>query len=359
VAFELSDQRWTLGSTIGLGQPIRRRTVRAGDWAAVDQEIAHAKRRFGVAPTARVRSCSEAGREGFSVHRALVARGVTNHVVDAASIEVPRRLRRVKTDRLDVGSLVRMLQRYAGGEHQVWSVVRVPSRDAEDARQLARELRTTKDDRTQVTNRVRGLLASQGLRLPRGLAVPQWLATPAVEREVGPWLRARLEREWAKVALLTAQIQTLEAAHRRLLRGPAPSVAVGQMQRLHQLRAVGPVSAVTLALELYSWRQFRNRREVGALTGLTPTPYASGQRRVELGISKAGIRQVRAVAIELAWAWLRWQPTSELTVWYQQRFGGGSARVRKIGIVAVARRLLIALWRYLETGVPPAGALMR
>ena len=219
---------------------------------------------------------------------------------------------------------------------------------------------TTKRDRTRLTNRIKGLLAGQGVALPtlqelaaQLPALRTWEGTP-----LPPALAARLEREWAKVEALSAQIRALETARRDLLR-TAADPAVRQVRQLLALRAIGCESAWLYVMEFFSWRQFANRREVGALAGLTPTPFQSGDQHREQGIAKAGNRHIRAMAIEIAWAWLRWQPDSALYRWYQERFGHGSSRVRRIGIVALARKLLIELWRYLETGVLSEGAVLK
>lgn len=360
LAFELGESKWKLGFTTAPGQPIRERTIRARDQAAVRHEIAQAKRRFGLAQGTRVRSCYEAGREGFWLARWLEAEGITNLVVDSSSIEVNRRARRAKSDRLDVRKLVAMMLRYAAGERRVWSVVRMPSVEAEDARQLHRELQTAKRDRTRVTNRIKGLLATQGVRCGCGATfltqlerVRLWNGAP-----LPGGLRARLEREWSKVELLQEHIRVLEAKRRQLLRtSEAPAIDVAR--QLQRLRGIGVTGGWVYAMELFGWRRFHNRRQVGGLVGLTPTPFASGAVRREQGIAKAGNRHVRALAIELAWGWLRFQPGSALTLWYATRFGHGSSRLRRIGIVALARKLLIALWRFVETGVVPEGAALK
>ncbi len=361
LAFDLGNREWTLGFTTGFGQSPRERTIDARDLPTLATEIAEAKRRFALPASARVRSCYEAGRDGFWLHRALTQQGVDNLVVDSASIEVNRRARRAKSDHLDVRKLLTMLLRYDAGERRVWRVVRVPTPAEEDRRQVHRELMRTRRDRARVTNRIKGLLASQGVSLATrqdlSTQLPTlrlWDGTPLL-----PGLLVRLEREWAKVTLLTTQMRTLQAARRKLLHSAATDPAVAQVRQLLALRAIGPESAWLYVMEFFSWRQFHNRRQIGALAGLTPTPYQSGDVHHEQGISKAGNRHIRAMAIEIAWAWLHYQPTSALACWYNARFGHGSSRVRKIGIVALARKLLIALWQYLETGVPPEGAVLK
>ena len=311
-------------------------------------------------------SCYEAGRDGFWLHHALTASGVRNHVVDSSSIEVNRRQRRTKRDRLDARKLASMLLRYAEGERQVWHVVRVPSSAAEDDRQLHRELKTVQRDRLATITRVESLLMTQGLALRltgrESMATVQaalqrlrrWDATP-----LPPALAARLAREWSQVVGLTTQLTAVQRERRRLLQhGDSPALA--QVRRLMQLKGVGVATAWIYVMELFAWRTFRNRRELGALTGLAPTADRSGTaRHRELGMNKAGNRWVRAVAIEGAWAWLRYQPQSALSQWYQHRFAAGGSRLRRIGIVALARKLILALAEYLRTDVVPVGATMR
>ena len=360
LAFELGNAEWKLGFTTGLGQKPRLRTVKARELGALQDEIRLAKRRFGLPETTMVKSCYEAGRDGFWLHRYLVSQGVENLVVDSASIEVNRRARRAKTDRLDVGKLGTMLIRYHHGEKTVWSVVHVPSVEAEDQRHLHRQLLTFKADRTRHINRIKGLLASQGVVLPvasdfleRVEGVRLWDGSP-----LPPGLRARLEREYARYQAIDQQVREMEAERREKIRHSEQASDV-MVRQLLKLRGIGENSAWLVVKEFFAWRNFHNRREVGSLAGLTPTPYQSGEESRERGISKAGNRPVRAMMIEIAWGWLRYQPESELSLWYQERFGQGSKRMRKVGIVALARKLLIALWRYLETGEIPAGAQLK
>lgn len=326
----------------------------------VEAELAGAKAHFGLPAHAAVRSCYEAGRDGFWLHRYLRSRGVANDVVDSSSIEVNRRARRAKSDRLDACKLVTMLLRADASERHVWSVVRVPSVTDEDRRQLHRELVFVRRDRARLTNRIKGLLANQGLVLETLADLPTQLATARVwdGTPLPPLLRARLEREWRVVVALTERLQALRADRRALLQ-TSDDPAIARVRQLLALRGIGPETAWLYVMEFFGWRTFRNRREVGALAGLVPTPYQSGDVQHEQGISRAGNRFIRAVAIDLAWGWLRYQPQSALTRWYQTRFARGSSRVRKIGIVAVARKLPIALWQYLETGCIPEGAVLK
>lgn len=361
LALELGQKEWKLGFLTGMGKRPRERTVKAADVDRLEEEIRGAKRRFKLPEDTEVVSCYEAGRDGFWIHRFLDSIGVVNHVVDSSSIEVKRRRRKRKTDRLDLEALLRLLVRYWGGEQRVWSVVRVPSWEAEDARHLHRELMTLKRDRTRVTNRIKAHLATQGvlevdlrpgfdehleaLRLWDGLELPEQL-------------KKRLKREWAMRESITARIKEVERERRELLK-TSTDPAVEKVRQLEQLRGIGVNCAWLYVMEFFGWREFRNRREVGALAGLTPTPHQSGEMEQERGIDKAGNRHVRGMAIEIAWGWLRFQPESELSQWYQKKFGSGSSRMRRIGIVALARRLLVELWRYLETGALPEGARTR
>jgi transposase len=357
---ELSQKKWKLGFTASLGQKAWKRRVEAGDLMELDQAIELARKRFGLPAGCRVLSCYEAGRDGFWLHRYLKSQGVESLVVDSASIEVNRRAKRAKTDGLDAGSLTRMLVRYDSGEKKVWSVVHVPSVEAEDRRHLHRELATLKAERTRHINCIKGLLATQGVRIPvhrdfltRLEAVRLWDGSP-----VPPGLRARLEQEYACRQFVHQQILALEAERRELLR-TSNEPYVEQVRQLLRLYGIGENSAWPFVVELFSWRKFRNRRQIGGLLGLAPTPYQSGDEQRELGISKAGPGQVRGLTIEIAWGWLHHQPDSELSRWYWRRFGRGSKRIRKMGIVALARKLMIALWRYLDYGEIPAGARLK
>jgi transposase len=360
MAFELSQSKWMLGFTIGFGQRPRLRSIAARDLTTLRDEIQLARARFGLPEQAEVISCYEAGRDGFWLDRYLHSIGVSNRVVDSASIEVNRRAKQAKTDRLDLGKLLTMLVRYETGEKKVWRVVHVPSSEVEDNRHLHRELADLKEQRTQHTNRIKGYLANQGICLE---VTDDF---PVVVEQLHLWngqplptgLRTRLLCEYQRFQLVQQQIKTLEAERREAVRSSLHP-QVEQVRRLLRLRGIGINCAWLYVMEFFSWRAFRNRREVGALAGLTPMPHQSGDEDHELGISKVGNRHIRAMAIEIAWIWLRYQPNSELSLWYQRRFGTGSKRLHKIGIVALARKLLIAIWRYLEFGTLPAGAVLK
>jgi transposase len=317
------------------------------------QCIRKAKERCKLDPQAKVHSCYEAGRDGWWLHRWLAEQGIDNLVVDAASIEVNRRARRAKTDRLDGDKLLAMLLRHHAGE-RVWSVLYEPTAEDEDARRLHRELERLTHERTAHTNRIGSLLVLHNLRPHVTIGGRDWAHWWAGHSEQVPSaLRAEIERESARLALVKQQIKTLEAAqHQELLDGKQPLVA-----QLTRLRAIGPKGAWVLVKELFGWRHFANRRELAGSLGLAPTPYASGDSQIEQGISKAGNRRLRALLVELAWSWLRYQPQSDLSQWFNRRFATGGKRMRRVGIVALARRLAIALWRYLEHGVMPNGAV--
>jgi len=361
LALDLGWSQWHLAFTTEFGQKPRLRTVHARDLPALQEEIRRAKERFDLPAQARVASCFEAGRDGFWLHRYLLSIGVESRVVDSSSIEVSRRRRRAKTDRVDAIKLVDLLLRYESGERGKWSVVRVPSVAAEDYRQLVRELESLKKERTEHTNRIRALLAAQGVDLGSGASALRrsfdllrlWDGS-----ELPPVLRARLEREQQRLEFVEVQIRELEQQRKEQVKAPVCR-AEEQVGQLLQLRAVGIKSAWLFVSEFFSWRELRNRRQVGSLAGLTPTPYSSGNDHHEQGISKAGNPRIRAMAIEISWGWLRWQPDSDLSRWFWARFGKGGGRSRKVGIVALARKLLVALWRYLETGVVPAGAQLK
>jgi transposase len=360
VAFELSEKTWKLGFTTGHGQKPRERTVTARQQERVLDEIAQAKRRLGLPASAAVVSCYEAGREGFWLHRFLQGHGITNHVVDSSSIELNRRRRRAKSDGLDVRKLLSMLMRYEQGERHVWQVVKVPSVEAEDQRHLHRDLETLKRERASTMTRIEGLLSSQGLRVPSLAKFPEqlealrlWDGSP-----VPPGLRRRVLRVYAHYTFLSEQIAAVEVERRTLLQTSADA-SIDKIRQLMQLKGIGINGAWLLVMELFGWRAFTNRREVGGLAGFTPTPYQSGESTREQGITKSGNRHVRWMTTELAWSWLRFQPDSALSVWFRARFGSGGKRLRRIGIVAVARKLLIALWRFLETGALPEGAALK
>jgi transposase len=359
VAFELSASSWKLAISVG-GKRVREVKVDAGDLEDLGQEFVAARKRFDLAEDAQVVSCYEAGRDGFWLHRYLTGLGVRNVVVDSSSIEVDRRARRAKTDRLDARRLLGMLARYHGGDEDVWSVVRVPTVENEDRRRAHREIERLKSEKTGHTNRIRGLLNLHGVRLGAitdslaalldGVRLYDGSSLPAE-------LRAELVREHERLVLARRQLRHLEQVRLAKVKEQAP--CDGKVSLLMQLKAVGINCAWVLGHELFGWRKFQNRRQLAGCVGLTPTPFQSGDSSRDQGISKSGNPRVRALLIEIAWGWLRWQPDSALSKWYMTKFGGGPGRMRRIGIVALARRLLIALWRFVENGVVPEGALLK
>ena len=360
LAFELGERVWKLGFTTGVGQRPRIRQIAAGAVDRLVEEIARAKGRLRLAADVPVVSCYEAGRDGFWLHRYLVAHGITNHVVDSSSIEVNRRARRAKTDRLDLGGLLTLLARYLQGDRRTWRVVRVPSVSEEDARHLHRAWTTVQQDRTRLINRLKGLLTSVGVRLRLDGDFERRLATARLwdETPVPDGMRQRLTRVWTQLEFLNGQLEELEAARTAL--APVRETTTGRyVAALPTLRGIGPIGAWVLATEIFGWREIRNGRQLGALVGLVPAPFQSGETFHDQGITRAGNKHVRRLMVQLAWSWLRYQPTSALSRWYHERFGGGGKRMRRIGIVALARKLLIALWRYVDTGTVPEGAQLK
>ena len=357
VAFELSAKQWKLAMTSGFGVEPWLRTVASGDLRAVERAIAQGRTRVGLSASARVESCYEAGRDGFWIHRALRQLGIANRVVDSASIEVNRRARRAKTDRIDALKLVRMLVRACSGERDVWREVRVPLATDEAARQVSRERTALIEDRTRLVNQIRSWLTTWGATVPTRRArgwwttVRDWASAPLPAQ-----VQARIARAEARLALLETQVDELDAQQKAATAAAAPDSALG---RLVQLKGVATTGASVLIDEGLVWRAFRNRREIGGLLGFAPTPYQSGEVAHDQGINRAGNERLQAISIELAWNWVRWQPLSAITRWYRERFAGGGKRARRIGMVAVARKLVIALWRYATTGVAPAGAIVK
>jgi transposase len=358
VALELSDKKWKLA--LSDGNKRRLVTIAAGDLVTLGEAVAKARARFGMPEGVPIVSCYEAGRDGFWLHRYLLHCGVANVVVDASSIEVNRRARRAKTDRIDVEQLLRLLIRYHHGEKRVWSVVHVPSVGEEDARRLHRELERLKKERTGHRNRIQALLVSQGVRLqPRHDLLERLEAARLWDGSaLPPDLQAEVRREEARLRAVDEQLRALEAEQARRLEAAA-TPCHQQVAQLMRLRGIGLTSAWVFVMEYFGWRQFHNRKEVAALAGLTPMSYASGDSARDQGISKAGNRRIRSLMIQIAWGWLRYQPRSALSVWFNTRFALGGKRRRRIGIVALARRLRIALWRYVQPGVIPESASLK
>lgn len=367
VSFELSNSKWKLTSSVR-GTQKRRIEINARDLERLKREFALARKRFRLPEDARIVSCYEAGRDGFWLHRFLTSLGGTNFVVDPASIEIDRRGRRAKTDRIDGDALLRKLIAYFDGDKKTWKVVQPPNEEQEDARRTHRELERLKKERTGHGNRIQGLLMLEGVKLAPGKDfieklkdVRRWNGMPLGEK-----LQVELRREYERLQVVDKQIAEIRQWKKRRMHtvklkektASSEERAYQQILQLMQLCGVSE-SAWVLVMEFFAWRQFSNRRQVGSLAGLTGTPFNSGDSSREQGISKAGNKRVRALMIELSWCWVRYQPDSKITRWYNGRFWAGGKRSRRIGIVAVARQLLVALWRYAEFGEMPEGAMLK
>jgi transposase len=376
VAIELSRSSW-LAAVLGHGtQRASRHKLEAGD---VEGLLALIGRTRGTA--SRVCSCYEAGYEGFWLHRRLVAAGIESHIVDPSSLQVDRRARRKKTDAIDVETILRAAIRWWRGERDACSMVRVPDVAAEDARRTSRERERLVREQTGHLNRIGGLLMTMGIydfnpRRPDRLARLTTLVT-GDGRTLPERLTVEIRREIERLQLVEQQIAALEhdrnpPAPRGRPRKDTPPRAIdpasplGRIVHLQKLRGVGPEIASVLQSEVF-YRNFDNPRQLTAFCGLDPTPFASGPTHREQGISmvrqeltmRAGNRRARHAAVELAWLWLQWQPDTALARWFHARVGVATGRVKRVMIVALARKLLIALWRFLECAVVPDGATLK
>jgi transposase len=368
VSIELSRSSWLVAVQGHGAQRPSRHKLAAGDADGLLTLIARVR---GTAT--RICSCYEAGYEGFWLHRRLVAAGVESHIVDPSSLQVDRRARRKKTDAIDVEMILRALARWRRGERDVCSMVRVPDIAAEDARRTSRERERLVREQTGHHNRIRGLLMTMGIydfnpRRANRLALLATLVT-GDGRKLPERLTVEIRREIERLQLVERQIAELERERNPPApRGrprkdavpykPDPASPHGRIAHLQQLRGVGPETAGVLQSEVF-YRSFGNRRELTAYCGLDPTPFASGPTHREQGISKAGNRRARHAAVELAWLWLQWQPDTALARWFHARVGLATGRTKRVMIVALARKLLIALWRFLECGVVPDGATLK
>lgn len=361
LAMELSTKNWVLAFSTGAARDPRIRQVAAQDIAAVQHEIRLARAKFGLSEDAPVVSCYEAGRDGVWIHRCLEHHGIRNIVIDSASIEQNRRQKHIKTDRIDARKMVRMLCRWHGGEPDVFRTVCVPSEEDEDRRHLHREIKTLKGDRNRVINRIRALLAELGLNSQVRLDTrfPAWLdgATLWNGRSVPKGARARLMQQFYRLERAEAELDELEKTRRDRIR-TENSRQASQVRKLLGVKAIGPTGAWLLVHEVFGWRKFKSGRQLASFTGLVGSPFNSGATNRDQGITKAGNKWIRSVLIEMAWMWLRYQPQSVLSQWFIRRFDAGGKRMKKIGIVALARKLIIALWRYVEKGIPPEGATL-
>lgn len=360
VAFELGWSNIKIASTCDALQKPRIQEISARDLPALHKELAKAKARFGLPADAPVLSCYEAGRDGFWLHRYLVAHGVANLIVDPGSLKVNRRRKRAKTDRVDARLLLNSLLDHHDGKKHVWSVVHVPTLEQEDRRQLHREMETLQGERTEHVNRMKGILATLGLKLEKvDENFATWLDAQRL-LETGESVpadsRVRLLREYERWELVNRQLEELEAEQKRRV-ATSKLKEMEKVRKLMKLKGIGIKSAWLFGMEFFGWRKFQNRRQLGSLAGLTPTPSQSGEMDKEMGLNKAGNRWMRSLIVEIAWGWLKWQPQSALSQWYERRFGKGGKRDRKRGIVALARKLLIALWRWVEFDEKPEGVI--
>lgn len=352
VAFELSKKTWKLAISRSLEQRPRTVNVTSKDEEGLKRAIDLAAKKLDLHGVYRIKSLYEAGRDGIWIHRFLAELKFENRIVDSSSIEVNRRKRRAKTDRLDALSLVKLLIRYDLGDLCL-RVNRVPDEETEDLRHLMRGRESLVRERADITNRMKALAALQGVELSFNPG------TKLDFEEIRIWngdplprvLRRRLELEWDRYRLLTEQIKELKKMAKELLKSdPRPAFEIAR--RLVRINGIGVITALTLSLEIFSWRGIRNRKELAALVGLSPTPHASGDFFRDQGISKAGNRRLRALLIEIAWMWLRHQPEHAATLWFHGRFAVGG-RMRRVGIVGVARRMLITLWHVSKTDELP------
>lgn len=365
VSLELAAAKWKVAFHDGRREKPAVHTVAQPQAAerlqAVLDLIETHKERWSLPADVRIAVSYEAGQDAFWIWRTLRARHVDCYVIDPASIPVERHQRRAKTDRLDVIKLVINLRAWLRGEHDRMHVIRVPSPEDEASRHLMRERGQLQKEILQHQDRMRKLLATLGC----WDAVDHRAFAGRLERDevrchdgapLPRELYERLRRECDRLALVEQQLAVLESTRKTNV----PAVARQRCDALARLKGIGEVGASRLALELF-WRNFNNRREVGSCVGLVPQPYDSGESQVDQGISKQANRRVRALLIEIAWTWLRYQPGSALTKWFDQRTQGTgpNRRARRIAIVAVARRLAIALWRYLKDGVIPEGANLK
>ena len=364
MAIELSKKSWIVAVNTPLSDKISNHTVKG--WKELLELIDKIRSRVGreLKRPAEFISCYEAGYDGFWLHRLLEENGVRNYVIDPASLQVDRRARRVKTDNIDVTKLLRSLMAYLRGEPKVWSVVRVPTVAEEDDRRLHRERDRLINERVQHVNRIKGLCAVHGvyhyepLRLDRMKRLEQ-LRT-GDERELPPRVKAEIRRELRRLELVLQMIKVIEKERNAMALGKATSTYghAKKVQQLVKIGSIGPEIATVLVGEVF-YRQFNNRQQVGSYVGLTPSHFQSGASSRDQGISKAGNPKARTIMLELAWFWIRYQPNSPLTIWFRERVGTAKGRIRRIAIVAMARKLLIALWRYVETGVVPTGAKLK
>lgn len=363
MSLELSPSKWLVTSLLSGSGRMSKHILRGGDGDALLRLIAglKAKVQRQAGPTVSVVAIQEAGLDGFSLHRLLEGEGIESWVVDPASVAVSRRMRRPKSDGIDGETLLRTLMAFRRGEPRVCSMVRPPSIEEEDRRRVTRERQRLLRERIEHTNRIKGLLMSQGIRgyNPLGKdrhACLETLSTPE-GRPLPPRMKAEIRRELERLDLLARQIKQVEA-ERDALAVASPKAVETPAVLLMNLKGVGPETATRLWLEGL-FRTFANRRQLAAYAGLAPTPWLSGRIQREQGISKSGNPCLRTAMVELAWLWLRNQPDSALSRWFIERVRAEGGRKRKLTIVALARKLLVALWRYVTHGEVPKGAVLK
>jgi transposase len=364
VSLELSRSTWVITSlSPGSGEKMSKHSVRSGD-------VTRLLERFGqLREKARTRTgqrfpiivIQEAGLDGFWIHRVLQAEGIESHVVDPASIATSRRRRRAKTDKIDGEALVRALLAYKRGEPRVCAIVKAPTPEEEDCRRVCRERKVLIAERVRHVNRVKGLLFSQGITGYKPLRRDRRQRLEELQtgdgRPLPEHLKAQIRRELDRLELLLEQIRAVEAERNTLL-AAGYEVGPASASMLLDIKGIGPEFAAILWSEGL-FRHFDNRRQVAAYAGLAPTPWQSGSVDREQGVSKAGNPRLRTTLIQVAWLWLRHQPGSSLTHWFQDRVRRNGGRLRKTMIVALARKLLIVLWRYVTAGVVIEGAVTR
>jgi transposase len=362
-SLELSKSKWLVTINSPGSEKFSKHVVAGGEAVSLLDLLARvgAKAEQRCDGPVRVMIIQEAGLDGFWIHRLLIDSGIESYVVDAASIAVDRRHRRVKTDAIDGETLLRTLMAWARGERGVCSMIRVPSPQEEDHRRLTRERGTLLKERIQHTNRIQGLLSGQGIRDYDPLGRDRFDRLEALRTGDGhrlpPMLKMEIRRELDRIELVTTQLASVERARDALVRTQTMG-RENPAALLIKLKGIGAEFASLIWLEAL-FRGFGNRRQIAAYAGLAPSPWQSGSIDRDQGISKAGNRRLRHTMIELAWFWLRHQPDSALSRWFQARVGARKGRIRRIAIVALARKLLVALWRYVTQGIVPEGAVLK
>ena len=365
VAMELSKTSWLLAAQSSPSGKASSHKLDGGDIAGLLALLRRlqARERRAEGEEVRVVLAHEAGYDGFWLQRRLAAEGIACWVMDPGSLQVDRRARRAKTDRLDAAMLLRALVAWCRGDRAACRMVQVPSLEREDARRTHRERQRLIAERVQHVNRIKGLLATQGVYEFRPLRRDRWARLADLRagdgRALPPRLRREIEREFGRLELVLEQIEAVEAERDAAVAAPAADDAdAPKVAQLAKLGGIGTELATVLVREGLH-RPFANRREVAAYAGLTPNPFASGDRHRDQGISKAGNPLLRKAMVELAWLWLRYQPGSALARWFAGRVGAVRGRMRKIAAVALARKLLVALWKYVTTGLVPEGARLK